>query len=186
MDQRFQSLLDFKARVILAPYSREMRISPTTSEALLWRAIRGSALGIRFRRQVVLGHFIVDFFAPSVSLVVEVDGPCHTERVERDRARDATFAARGLRVLRISALLVECNLTAAVEQIRGAIQALRGTDAAAISRSLPLRSGEAGRFGGDRRAAGSAASGGTHSARGRVFGKKAIAAKNEACFSGNS
>jgi very-short-patch-repair endonuclease len=51
-----------------------MRAFPTRSEALLWQALRGHQLGVRFRRQVVLHTFIVDFLAPSVGLVVEVDG----------------------------------------------------------------------------------------------------------------
>ena len=98
-----------------------MRISPTASEALLWGAIRGSALGVRFRRQVVLGDYIIDFFAPSSRLIIEVDGPVHQAKIEADLARDAVFADRGLRVLRLSALLVESNLSAAVERIREAI-----------------------------------------------------------------
>jgi very-short-patch-repair endonuclease len=121
MRHRFQHSLNFKARYVLSPYARDMRISPTRSEALLWTVIRGSATGVRFRRQVVLGDFIVDFFASSVSLIVEVDGPVHQERIEVDRARDAGFAARGLRVLRISALLVESDLDGAVTLIREAI-----------------------------------------------------------------
>ena len=37
-----------------------MRAAPTASEALLWLAVRGGQLGVVFRRQVVVGRFIVD------------------------------------------------------------------------------------------------------------------------------
>jgi hypothetical protein len=43
--------------------AREMRLSPTLSEARLWQAFRGSRLGVAFRRQAVIGDCIVDFLA---------------------------------------------------------------------------------------------------------------------------
>ena len=48
-----------------------MRAQPTTSEAVLWEALRGSRLGVGFRRQVPIGRFIADFCAPAARLVVE-------------------------------------------------------------------------------------------------------------------
>jgi len=47
----------------------ELRSSITPSEAALWRLIRGGCLGVRFRRQAVVGRFIVDFVAPAAWLV---------------------------------------------------------------------------------------------------------------------
>jgi very-short-patch-repair endonuclease len=98
-----------------------MRLAPTASEALLWQALRRGALGVRFRRQVILGPFVVDFFAPSHSLIVEVDGPIHLTRRDHDRLRDEALAARGLRVVRVTAGLVESDLPAALSIIRGAL-----------------------------------------------------------------
>ena len=43
-------------------------------EQVLWLAIRGQRLGIAFRRQAVVGPYIVEFLAPRVRLIVEVDG----------------------------------------------------------------------------------------------------------------
>ncbi|MBK8251153.1 MAG: DUF559 domain-containing protein [Polyangiaceae bacterium] len=62
----------------LLGHARRMRATPTTSEAILWEALRGSQVGVMFRRQVVIGPYIVDFCAPSVRLVVEVDGGYHS------------------------------------------------------------------------------------------------------------
>src|SRR5262249_51910188 len=64
-------------RSTLAARARLMRADPTPSEARLWRALRGAQLGVVFRRQVVVGAFIVDFAAPHAHLVVEVDGGYH-------------------------------------------------------------------------------------------------------------
>ena len=80
--------------------AREMRLVPTRSEEILWQAIRSGALGVRFRRQVILGPVIVDFFAPSAALVVEVDGGQHADQIAYDERRTAHLERSGLRVLR--------------------------------------------------------------------------------------
>jgi Protein of unknown function (DUF559) len=52
------------------------RAAPTTSEALLWEALRGSQLGVGFRRQVPIGRYIVDFAAPGVGRGARGRGRC--------------------------------------------------------------------------------------------------------------
>ena len=118
---RFGREYDRVARERLMPRARAMRLVPTRSEELLWQAIRASALGVRFRRQVILGPVIVDFFAPSVMLAVEVDGGVHARQRDADRLRDEALARRGIRVLRIEAGLVESRIDLAVESVRRAI-----------------------------------------------------------------
>ncbi len=61
----------------LKRYAREMRQDPTPAEGLLWRALRGEKAGAYFRRQHVLGQFIVDFVCLDRRLVIEVDGDIH-------------------------------------------------------------------------------------------------------------
>jgi len=68
-----------------------------------------------------LGPFIVDFFAPAASLVIEVDGGIHRTQVHRDALRDAALHARGLRVLRIDAELVLHDVAGAIARIRSAL-----------------------------------------------------------------
>lgn len=60
--------------LLLEGRARVFRHHPTASEARLWQAIRGRRLGVAFRRQVVIGGFIVDFAAHKQRLVLEVDG----------------------------------------------------------------------------------------------------------------
>ena len=92
---------------LLALRARQMRSAPTASEAALWALIGRGRLGVVFRRQVVLGgSFIVDFCAPSVGLVVEVDGGCHARRRAADARRDEKLRRLGFRVLRLEAELV--------------------------------------------------------------------------------
>jgi very-short-patch-repair endonuclease len=76
-------------------HARSMRASPTRSEEVLWRAIRGRQLGVQFRRQVVISNFIV-----------EVDGAYHARRTHLDAQRDRVLTAAGYRILRLNAELV--------------------------------------------------------------------------------
>ena len=120
---RFGREYDRIARERLMPRAREMRLVPTRSEELLWQAIRANALGVRFRRQVLLGAAIVDFFAPSAMLVVEVDGGVHERQRDADRIRDERLALQGIRVVRIEAQLIEHRLELAVALVRRSLRA---------------------------------------------------------------
>jgi very-short-patch-repair endonuclease len=106
-----------------------MRHAATPSEAALWAAIRGGALGVTLRRQVPLaGRFIGDFVASELKLVVEVDGSSHCARAAADARRDRELRRLGFTVVRLSARLVENNLADAVLRIRNAIAAIRCTE----------------------------------------------------------
>ena len=106
---------------LLATRAREMRFAPTASEERLWGAIRGRQLGVQFRRQVPVGRYIVDFLAPEAWLVVEVDGGYHERRAAADARRGGALRRAGYRVLRIESEMVNGELRAAVERIRGAL-----------------------------------------------------------------
>jgi very-short-patch-repair endonuclease len=109
---------------VLAGRAREMRAAPTASEALLWLAVRGGQLGVVFRRQVVVGRFIVDIAAPSVRLALEVDGGCHRGRERQDAARDRVLAAAGWSVLRVRAEWVVADVAGVAAAVAWAVAAL--------------------------------------------------------------
>jgi len=72
----------------------------TDAERKLWLALRDRRLaGFKFRRQVPVGPFIVDFLCYHARLVIEVDGGQHAEST-RDARRDQWLAANDFRVLR--------------------------------------------------------------------------------------
>lgn len=72
----------------------------TDAERKLWLALRDRRLaGFKFRRQVPVGPFIVDFLCYDARLVIEVDGGQHAE-FTRDARRDQWLAANDFRVLR--------------------------------------------------------------------------------------
>jgi len=81
-------------------HARAMRGAPTDVELRLWHLLRDRRLnGIKFRRQVPVGPYIVDFLCVGLKLIVEADGFQHAESL-RDKARDAYLAGQGWNVLR--------------------------------------------------------------------------------------
>ncbi len=82
--------------------ARELRRDATEAEDRLWYRLRSRRLGnFKFRRQVWIGPFIVDFLCMDAMLVVEVDGSQHIEDVAYDDARTAFLATKGYRVIRV-------------------------------------------------------------------------------------
>src|SRR3984957_15771347 len=80
--------------------ARAMCAAPTDAELRLWRLLRDRRLsGFKFRRQVPVGPYIVDFLCVGAKLIVEADGSQHAES-PRDTARDAYLVRQGWKVLR--------------------------------------------------------------------------------------
>lgn len=104
----------------LRPRARYLRNTATDAECLLWQRLRRKQLHeVQFYRQRPLGNWIVDFFAPAVELVVEVDGGGHfdADGLRRDPIRTAALDAMGLTVLRYDNLQVLRETDAVVEAI---------------------------------------------------------------------
>jgi very-short-patch-repair endonuclease len=98
--------------------ARDLRKSMTNVEWKLWNELRANRLaGFRFRRQHPIGDFIADFYCHVAKLVVEVDGPDHADRKERDAERDAWMRKRGLTVLRFTMDQVNHTIEAVCERI---------------------------------------------------------------------
>jgi very-short-patch-repair endonuclease len=98
--------------------SREFRTAPTRSEAMLWDVLRDRQLhGIKFRRQFVIGSFIVDFCAPRQRLIIEIDGGVHETQRERDTERQHRLESAGYQIIRVSAEDVEANVSAILSTI---------------------------------------------------------------------
>ena len=82
-------------------FARSLRGSATDAENRLWYFLRDRRfMGVKFRRQVPVGPYVVDFLCVPASLIVEADGGQHSERVEYDEARTKYLEANGYRVVR--------------------------------------------------------------------------------------
>ena len=77
-----------------------MRKRPTDAEEKLWALLRQPPFrAAKFRRQVPIGRYVVDFASYPARLVVEVDGGQHADSAT-DRMRDHWLAAQGFSVKR--------------------------------------------------------------------------------------
>jgi very-short-patch-repair endonuclease len=119
-DRKADNLTRKQLRLELCAWVNRQEL--TFSEARLWSALKARQLGVQFRREVPLaGRYIVDFCAPSVRLVVEVDGACHAVRPRADALRDAALRALGYRIIRVAADAVIADLPAVVALVRAAL-----------------------------------------------------------------
>jgi very-short-patch-repair endonuclease len=99
-----------------------MRLNPTEAEKRLWAILRAKRLtGFKFRRQVIIDSYIVDFVNFEHRLIVEADGSQHAES-EYDKRRDAYLKAQGLKVLRFWNSDILKNSEAVAETIWHALQ----------------------------------------------------------------
>ena len=82
---------------------RRLRSNMTCPETRLWLRLRARQLqGLKFRRQHGIGPYIVDFYCPEQSLVIEVDGDSHAgaDQILKDRQRAKYLQSLGLHVIR--------------------------------------------------------------------------------------
>ncbi len=81
-------------------FAKQMRSDATKAENMLWQALRrGQLEGAKFKRQVPIDGYIVDFVCFEHRLIIEVDGSQHAES-SADRKRDTHFAKAGFQILR--------------------------------------------------------------------------------------
>jgi len=100
-------------------FARGLRRTSTDAELQLWRRLRNRTLGPKFRRQVAVGPYVVDFACVEAGLVVEVDGGQHFEDANAayDLERTRYLESQGLRVLRVTNLDVLTAMDSVLEAI---------------------------------------------------------------------
>ncbi|MEW6769668.1 MAG: DUF559 domain-containing protein [Pseudomonadota bacterium] len=83
------------------PIARKLRRQQTDAERGLWLRLRDRRLnGWKFKRQVPIEKFIVDFCCADGKLVVELDGGQHAAEIQNDAARTDILSSCGYLVLR--------------------------------------------------------------------------------------
>ena len=85
----------------LQKYAKDLRQHQTDAEQLLWHHLRNRQLaGFKFRRQAIIGPYIVDFACFNPKLVIELDGGQHADKQLYDEGRTSRLQQRGYTVLR--------------------------------------------------------------------------------------
>jgi very-short-patch-repair endonuclease len=104
-------------------FARQMRAQPTDAERVLWQRLRHDITLTRshFRRQAVVGPFIVDFASRKAKLVIELDGGQHDWQQASDALRTSHIEAAGYRVLRFWNNDVLGNLEGVLNEIQSAL-----------------------------------------------------------------
>jgi len=102
--------------------ARTLRRQSSNAENVLWQHLRARRLmGFKFRRQVVIESYIVDFVCLEVRLIIEADGGQHSEQVAYDARRTVRLEGMGYRVMRFWNHEVLGELQGVLEQIRAAL-----------------------------------------------------------------
>ena len=100
------SVSDHKIR-----FAKKLRKNMTEAEIVLWNALRARRCHrLKFRRQVPIAWYIVDFLCVEKSLVIEVDGGIHDDQKQYDKEREEDLHARGYKILRFTNEQVLHNL----------------------------------------------------------------------------
>jgi very-short-patch-repair endonuclease len=118
--------------------ARDLRRGMNRTEWRVWIRLRGRQVeGAKFRRQHPIGPYFADFYCPASRLLVEVDGPFHSDDVPTayDQRRTAWLEADGYHVIRFLASEVDDDLDTVVDGIRAAI--LEWASPSGASRHLP-------------------------------------------------
>jgi len=106
------------------PIARVLRKNLTEAEQKLWSLLRRKQLGVKFRRQVPLNGYILDFYFVKAKLNVELDGSQHyTERgKQKDRERDNDLQKEGILILRFSSAEMLLNPDGVLQKIMDEIR----------------------------------------------------------------
>jgi very-short-patch-repair endonuclease len=98
--------------------ARVLRQQASEAENALWKQLRGRRLsGFKFRRQVVIENYIVDFVCLEAWLVIEADGGQHMEQKKYDERRSRFLESKGFKLLRFWNHEILAELNSVLEQV---------------------------------------------------------------------
>lgn len=94
----------------------------TEFEQKLWKHLRDRRFcNVKFRRQVPIGNYVVDFVCFDKRLIIELDGSGHFEQIEYDEKRNKFFEEQGYKVLRLWNSDLNNNFDGVLDKIYKAI-----------------------------------------------------------------
>ena len=100
--------------------ARNLRKNATKEEQKLWSILRNRQLNnAKFKRQVPIGNYIVDFICEEVKLIIEIDGGQHNQDInlEKDKIRTTFLSQQGYVVLRFWNNEINQNIDGVIEKI---------------------------------------------------------------------
>ena len=122
---------------LLKEYARDMRKNPTEAEKVAWSVLCDEQTGYKFRRQHIIGDYIVDFVCFEKMLIVEIDGEYHNDWEQQvdDASRTEWLAIKGFRVIRYTNAQVIASPDMFEREVKAAL---------ALQNPLPIGEGRGG------------------------------------------
>ena len=98
--------------------AKNLRSNQTDCENIIWQNLRAKRLNnIKFRRQVPIGKYIVDFVNLDKKLVIELDGSQHLDAIQYDNNRTEYLTNLGYKVIRFNNNDIINNLESVLNKI---------------------------------------------------------------------
>ena len=99
--------------------ARALRKRGNLPEIIFWQKVhRGKFYSIDFDRQRVIGSYIVDFYVKGLSLIVEIDGASHNDRLEYDTQRENFLKNLGLKIWKTSSTEVMIDVDRVMNNLK--------------------------------------------------------------------
>lgn len=107
--------MDYKYNI-----ARNLRKNATKEEQIIWSILRNRQLNnCKFKRQVPIGNYIVDFVCEEKKLIIEIDGGQHNidENIQKDNNRTSFLNQKGYNVLRFWNNDINKNIDGVIDKI---------------------------------------------------------------------
>ena len=108
--------------------ARKLRQNSTKQERILWQLLRNRQFkGLKFKRQVPIGEYVVDFLCEEKQLIIELDGGQHNEpdNIEADRLRTEFLESKGFKVIRFWNNDINLNIGGVYEFLSAEVDKLK-------------------------------------------------------------
>ena len=127
---------------LISSKRKDLKNNQTEAENILWKQLKANQLGVKFRRQHIIGRFIADFVCLPAKLIIEVDGKIHENQKDYDAQRSEYLNEKGYEVIRFTNDEVITNVDSVVEKIKKQLQVSAGSEVRNTSLSFGEGRGE--------------------------------------------
>ncbi|OGE80955.1 MAG: hypothetical protein A2826_00310 [Candidatus Doudnabacteria bacterium RIFCSPHIGHO2_01_FULL_43_23] len=122
--------MQIRNRKILKTIRSRLRRAMPAPEVIIWEKLRNRQTGVKFRRQFSVYNYVLDFYAPTIKLALEIDGDSHyrdSNARSNDKKKDRALSEIGIKVLRFTNYEIMTNLDGVCNVILGEVDELKST-----------------------------------------------------------